>query len=117
MTSPTDIDPADLPDPIRTYLVAHAARDTATALQTFGDDAIVVDDGRTFRGTDEVRAFLQDAGAEFSYTTEVVGSECLDDEHWLVRNRLEGDFPGGVADLTYRFTTSGDRITELVIAG
>ena len=31
-------------------------------------------------------------------------------------NRLEGNFPGGVADLNFRFTLAGDRIAELVIA-
>jgi ketosteroid isomerase-like protein len=116
MTSPTSIDPTELPATIRSYLVAHAARDTDTAVQTFSPDAVVVDQGRTFSGTDEVLHFLQNAGVEFSYTTELVGAERIDDEHWVVLNHLEGDFPGGVADLTYRFTMDGDRITELVIA-
>jgi ketosteroid isomerase-like protein len=116
MTSPTSIDPTELPATIRSYLVAHAARDTDTAIQTFGPDAVVVDQGRTFRGTDEVLEFLRNAGIEFSYTTELVGSERIDDKHWVAHSHLEGDFPGGVADLTYRFTVDGDRITELVIA-
>jgi hypothetical protein len=34
----------------------------------------------------------------------------------VATHRLEGDFPGGVAELDYRFTVDGDRITELVIA-
>ena len=34
----------------------------------------------------------------------------------MAANRLEGDFPGGVVDLDYRFTVDGDRIAELVIA-
>jgi hypothetical protein len=29
---------------------------------------------------------------------------------------IEGDFPGGVADLDYRFTLDGDLIGELSIA-
>lgn len=115
MTLPTDIDPTDLPGPIRSYLDAHVARDTDTALQSFDPDAIVVDDGRSYRGTDEVRAFLQKAGAEFNDTTQLVGAQCVDDEHWVVFNRIEGDFPGGAADLAYRFTMDGDDITELVI--
>ncbi len=39
----------------------------------------------------------------------------VDDAHWVATQRLEGDFPGGVADLDYRFTMSGDLIDELVI--
>ena len=116
MTSPTSIHPTELPATIRAYLVAHAARDTERAIQTFSPDAVVVDQGRTFRGTDGVLDFLRSAGAEFTYTTELVGSERVDDEQWIARNHLEGDFPGGVADLTYRFTMNGDRIAKLVIA-
>ena len=36
--------------------------------------------------------------------------------HWVATNRLEGDFPGGVVDLRYRFAMDGDLIAELVIA-
>ena len=35
---------------------------------------------------------------------------------WIVVNHLEGDFPGGVVDLRYRFVMTGDLIAELVIA-
>ncbi len=117
MTTPTRISPRELPAAVRRYLAAHAARDSATAIESFSPDAVVVDEGRTYRGTDEVLEFLRRAGAEFEYTTELMGSERLGDERWVVHNRLEGDFPGGVADLSYRFTIDGDRITELVIAG
>ena len=77
---------------------------------------MVVDQGETFRGTDEVLDFLRNAGAEFTYTTELIGAQRIDDVRWVAVNRLEGDFPGGVAELEYRFTTDGDFITELVIA-
>ena len=116
MTSPTDLDPTELPATIRTFLEAHTARDTPTAIETFAADAVVVAEGRAFHGTEEVLGFLQKAGSEFTYTTQLTGAERVDDEHWVARVRLEGDFPGGVADLAYRFTTAGDRITKLVIA-
>lgn len=111
----TDTDPAELPGVIRTYLAAHAVRDTDTALQSFAADAVVLDDGHRFGETDEIRTFLQKAGSQFRYTTELVGTERIDEQHWVVRNRLKGDFPGGVVDLAYRFTIDDDLITELVI--
>ena len=116
MNDHTSIRPAELPATIRTFLAAHAARDAATAIVSFSSDAVVVDDGRTYRGTDEVVDFLRNAGTEFTFTTELVGAERVDDENWVAINHLEGDFPGGVADLRYRFTLDGDLITELVIA-
>ena len=116
MTTPTSIQPAQLPATIRGYLAAHAARDTEAALRAFAPTAVVVDEGRTFRGTDEILGFLREAGAEYSYTTELIGAQRIDDARWVAINRLEGDFPGGVAELKYRFTIDDDLITELVIA-
>ncbi|MBD7919312.1 nuclear transport factor 2 family protein [Cellulomonas sp. Sa3CUA2] len=114
MSTPVDI--TDLPAPIRAYLTAHGARDTGTALRHFTATPVVVDDGVTYRGTDEVRDFLANAGSEFTYTTELRGAERVDDARWVAQQRLEGDFPGGVADLDHRFTLDGDLIAELVIA-
>jgi ketosteroid isomerase-like protein len=116
MTTPTSIEPGELPTVIRDYLAAHAARDTDAALRAFTPTAVVVDDGKTFRGTEEILGFLGRAGAQFSYTTELIGARRTGDARWVATNRLTGDFPGGVADLDYRFTMSGDLIAELVIA-
>lgn len=63
-----------------------------------------------------MHAFLRDAGAEFTYTTEQIGTRRVDDDHWVVTLRLEGTFPGGVADLDYRFTLRDGLVAELVIA-
>lgn len=115
MTATNRNDRTELPATIRSYLAAHVARDADAAIEAFAPDAVVVDQGRTFRGRGAVLDFLHEAGTEFSYTTELVGFDRIDEEHVEVRQHLEGDFPGGVADLRYRFTLGGDRITELVI--
>jgi hypothetical protein len=116
MTTPTNIQPDQLPTMVRGFLAAHVARDADAALRAFSPIAVVVDDGTTYRGTEEIRRFLSKAGAEFSYTTEPLGAERVDDAHWVATNRLEGDFPGGVVELGYRFAMDGDLIAELVIA-
>ncbi len=116
MTTTTRVQPSDLPATLSSYLAAHAAGDTGTAVRAFGPTAVVVDQGRTFRGTDEVLCFLRGAGAEFTYTTELVGAQRIDGTRWVAVNRLEGDFPGGLAWLDYRFAMDGDLIAELVIA-
>lgn len=112
----THISPAELPDSIRDFLAAHLARDADAAMRTLTTDPVVVDDGTTFRGDAEVREFLAHAGSEFRYTTELVAAERVDDTHWVAVNRLEGDFPGGVVELAYRFVLENGRIAELVIA-
>ena len=116
MTTPAGIEPAQLPNTIRDYLAAHEARDTGAAVRAFAPTAVVVDEGRTFRGTEQILDFLGKAGTQFNYTTELIGAGRTDDTRWVVTNRLTGDFPGGVVDLDYRFTMTGDRIAELVIA-
>ncbi|MCY1136513.1 nuclear transport factor 2 family protein [Actinoplanes sp. Pm04-4] len=112
----TSIPIAQLPTVIRDYLTAHTAGDTEAALRAFAPDAVVVDEGYTFRGADEIHGFLGKAGTQYTYTTELTGAQRVDDSHWVATNHLEGNFPGGVVDLNYRFTLAGDLITELVIA-
>ncbi|SDX27856.1 SnoaL-like domain-containing protein [Geodermatophilus africanus] len=116
MTTPTSIRPDQLPASIRGFLAAHVARDADSALRAFTPTAVVVDDGATYRGRDEIRDFLARAGAEFTYTATLVATERTDDGHWVATNRLEGNFPGGVVDLRYRFAMDGDLIAELVIS-
>jgi hypothetical protein len=104
-----------LPDTIKNYLTAHTARDTGRALPAFTADAVVTDEGRDYHGHDEIEAWLTDAASEYTYTTEFVGVAALDARNVDVVQHLEGDFPGGVADLHFRFTLDGALINRLVI--
>jgi hypothetical protein len=106
----------DLPATITVFLTAHTRRDAEAAIRSFTTDAVVVDDGSTFRGTAAVLDFLRRGGSEFTYTTSLVGAQRIDDERWTATNHLEGDFPGGVVDLVYRFALRDDLISELTIA-
>ncbi len=116
MTHHTDQPSSQLPTTVRGFLAAHVVRDADTASSFLTEDAVVVDQNETFRGPEHIHAFLRDAGSEFHYTTEQIGARRVDDAHWVVTVRLEGTFPGGVAELDYRFTLRDDRIAELVIA-
>lgn len=109
------ISPADLPATIRAFLAAHAAGEPDAAARTFTAEAVVVDQGETFAGIDRVSHFLRHAGSEFTYTTALIVAERIDETRWVAVNRIEGDFPGGVADLAYRFVLDGDLIGELTI--
>ncbi len=106
---------SDLPDVIVAYQSAHDRRDAGTALASFTDDAVVEDDGRTYRGREEVEHWLNAAASEFTFTRTLLSAEETDGG-WLVMNHIEGDFPGGQVDLRYVFTLDGDRIERLVIA-
>lgn len=115
MTEQTSVQPDQLPATIRSYLAAHQALDTETALRAFAPTAVVVDDGVTYRGTEELRRFLTKAGAEYTYTSTLIGAQRTGEARWVATVHLEGDFPGGVVDLRHRFVVDGDVIAELVI--
>ena len=105
-----------LPDVIARYQEAHDRRDTEAALDTFAVNAIVRDDGHEYRGTAEIRDWLSRASVEFTYTRTLITAGNLDANTWLVTNRVEGNFPGGVVDLQYRYVLDDLMIQELDIA-
>ncbi|GAA1552736.1 hypothetical protein GCM10009827_086810 [Dactylosporangium maewongense] len=105
----------NLPPAITTYLTAHNARDVDRAITSYAPDATVIDDGRSHHGTDEIREWLAGAASEYTYTTELISVTRLGEDRYDVVQHLEGDFPGGVVDLHYRFTLRGSAIVRLVI--
>ena len=105
-----------LPAPIRAYLTAHQNRDDETAVQAFAPDATVTDEGQTHTGTQAIHAWRQRASTEYTYTTTLAGLRQDAGGVWVVAVRLQGDFPGGVADLEQRFTVRDGTITGLTIA-
>lgn len=115
MTVDSSIPQQQLPATITTYLTAHQHRDAATALMTFTTGAVVTDEGRTYRGHDEIADWLRNAASGYTYTMEFVGATRSDDTQLDVVQHLEGNFPGGVADLHFRFTLDGELISRLVI--
>ena len=107
---------SELPDVIRCYQDAHDRREADTALAAFTSDATVVDDGSTYVGAEGVRTWLANAASEFTYTRTLTGVDDLGDGVYVVRNHLEGDFPGGAVDLHYRFRLREGLIEHLEIA-
>jgi hypothetical protein len=125
MTIPTPPDPTaaeaakHLPHAIQTYLREADPQHKANAhdlLSAFAPDAVVIDEENTYTGHDEIHRWRETAASEYTYTVEVSHVEKLDDTHYVVTNHLEGDFPGGVVDLIYRFTLKDDLIASLEIA-
>jgi hypothetical protein len=106
----------DLPAVVQRYQHAHDHHDADEALATFTTDAVVNDDGHEYRGGVEIRDWLTRASTEFTYTRTLVDAVEIDADTWLVTNHLEGNFPGGVVDLQYRFVVSEGLIRRLDIA-
>ena len=104
------------PHVVTRYFEADARRDIDAIVALFTDDAVVVDEGETRRGTSEIRDWQEGPASKYQYTTEVVDTERTGDAEFLVTGRIEGNFPGGTAELKWRFSLLGDRIGHLHIA-
>ena len=103
-------------DVISRYFGLDAQRDREGIVALFADDATVVDEGKTYEGTRQIRAWQLGPASKYVYTTEVVKLEATDADRYLATGRLTGNFPGGTADLRWDFTVADDQIKRLVIA-
>ena len=114
------VDPYDaaiLPEVIVRYLREHGdGGDWRAVLQTFSADGRVTDEGIRYEGTDRIRDWLTKAASEYTYATTLIGQRQEWPDQWVVSARLQGNFPGGTADLRYRFTVREGEIAELTIA-
>ena len=104
-----------IPEVITRYFEAQSKRDFDSLVALFTDDGIVVDDDKTWTGAEEIRAWRDSAASIYEYTTEVADVHVSANGEVHAKVHLEGNFPGGTADLDYRFTLDGQRIRRLVI--
>ncbi|TDD61229.1 nuclear transport factor 2 family protein [Kribbella antibiotica] len=95
-------------------MTALDAREGDRTLDTLTADAVVTDEGHDYTGRDEIEAWLTTAASEYTYTTEFTGATTTGTTV-DVGQHLEGNFPGGVVDLHYRFALNGALISRLVI--
>jgi uncharacterized protein (TIGR02246 family) len=101
------------PDIINRYFAALNGRDPEDLLALFTPDAVVVDEGETWRGTSEIATWVADIAFRFQYNAEVLGVEVAGDGKYVARVLLEGNFPGGTVELNVRFDVDGGRIRRL----
>ena len=99
---------------IAAYIDASNGRNAEALIACFTPDAIVVDEGQTYRGSDEIRQWLARTVEAYAFTLEAThvaeqGSETV------VTCRVSGTFDGSPIQLPFRFTLAGDRIAALTI--
>jgi ketosteroid isomerase-like protein len=101
---------------ITRYFEADARRDSDAIVALFTADAVVVDEGQTWCGAPAIRTWREGPASKYQYTTELSSTERIGADNYLVTGRLTGNFPGGTADLRWRFTLEGELIRRLEIA-
>lgn len=108
--------PGALPGLLSRYFELDAKREIESVVALFADDATVIDQGETHHGAAEIRAWQLGPNSKYAYATEIGSVEPIGCDRYLITGRMTGNFPGGIADLKWDFTTAADRITRLVIA-
>ncbi|MEV6594919.1 nuclear transport factor 2 family protein [Streptomyces acidicola] len=110
------IDITELPAAVQQFLTVLDTRDTTAVAGILTPQASVTDEGHTHTGIPAITGWIANAASEFTYTTTPVAAERTGTHQFILTQHLEGDFPGGSADLNYRFTLEGALISRLVIA-
>ncbi|RKR86828.1 SnoaL-like protein [Micromonospora pisi] len=105
-----------VPSAVTRYFAATENGDRDALVASFADDAVVIDEGRTHRGRAEIRQWRDEVATAYEYTVEVLGAKPDGPDGYLVTTRLEGNFPGNVVDLRFRFRLRDDLIAYLEIA-
>ena len=104
---------------ISDYLAASDRADLDALVAYFTDDAVVLDEDQEWRGEAGIRQWREQVANAYEYTVEVrgVAKQGLVDgvQRHDVHTHLEGNFPGGTVDLTFRFGLRDDHIATLQI--
>jgi ketosteroid isomerase-like protein len=103
------------PTTIARFMDAAARRDYDALAACFAEDATVFDEERTHRGRKEIRQWQEYTRARWAYTVTIIGGEPAGENEYLLAVRLQGNFPGGEADLNYRFTMRDSLISGLEV--
>ncbi|MGJ9422911.1 nuclear transport factor 2 family protein [Aeromicrobium sp. CF3.5] len=92
-----------VPATVESYFAVIDSDAPEKAVDSFTDDALVTDDGTTYRGRAEILAWLTGAATAFEYVSSRLSVQTT--EHTTtVTNRLTGNFPGGQVDLEHVFS-------------
>jgi ketosteroid isomerase-like protein len=97
----------ELPDTLSRYFAAQNEQDAERMTRCFAPDAVVRDEGRTYAGRDAIREWKRDTIARYGVSVRPLSSTAGGSVLTVVA-RVEGNFPGSPADLTYAFTLGAD---------
>ena len=103
----------NLPKQIAAYFTADKG-DSETLSQCFIENAVVKDEGHTYKGRAAIKEWKMDASAKYEYTCEPIACEEKDGKT-VVTSHLVGNFPGSPVDLRFFFKLEGDKIASLEI--
>lgn len=103
-----------LPKPIAEYLAAVEEKNANRLAGCFAENAVVHDEGGTYRGCDAIRLWSEETQGKYNYTMDTIDVSITGDTVNL-RAKVTGSFPGSPVELDYLFTLANDKIASLKI--
>ena len=103
-----------LPQPAATYFDAVDAKDLEMLALCFADEAVVHDEGGTYRGLDAIKSWSAETQRKYKYTVEALDAS-VTGQTVRVRAKVTGSFPGSPIELDYLFTLANEKIISLKI--
>jgi hypothetical protein len=105
----------DLPDSIATFFQMSNGSAEASALRHCVDEnAVVRDEGRSYRGHEAIQAWLLEAKRKYAFTVEPL-RVAQQGSSVKVHARVSGNFPGSPVELEHVFRLTGGKIESLEI--
>jgi hypothetical protein len=106
----------DLPGPVEVYFSSKGREERRPLAEYFTAGAVVWDNGEDLKlgGLDAIQAWMWNTSDKYKLTTEL-RSTGQREYGFVVSVIVSGDFLGSPYEFAYRFTLSGDKISELVI--
>jgi ketosteroid isomerase-like protein len=103
-----------LPSIIADLLTAQEKYDSKAFSECFSDDAVVFDEGKTYRGKKEIRQWNEMTNTK--YKTKYEPLEISDTEDGIILTaKISGTFDGSPAIIKYHFETKNIKIASLRI--
>jgi hypothetical protein len=96
------------------YFEADRTGDAAAVADCSTADAIVRDEGHTYKGREAIQEWKAGSSAKYSYTVDPFAIADVGGRT-VVTSHVVGDFPGSPVDLRYLFTLTGEGVSGLEI--
>lgn len=97
---------------LKQYFHAANTHDVEATLKHFAEAAVVYDEGKEYRGLDDIRHWLESTNKKYSTSYTVLNISFTDDEATVVAS-VAGTFPGSPIQLTFYFIIEDYKITSL----
>lgn len=101
-----------LPPLLTRFVDSMNAHDSTAFIPCFAPDAVVEDEGRTHRGTQEIRTWIEESFKTARPVLEVTGVATTETSA-VITGPVSGTFPGSPIVLNFHLTLAGDKITAL----